>query len=325
MKTCTDVKPGAYLYATSVSLAAIVLATLLVTGCSAKHKPATQVVAKVNGDEISIHQLNNALTQLPPAPPEEVAKMRRGVLDNLVNQQLAVQGAIEQKLDRSTEVMMLIDASKREILTRAYLKNLVAGLPKPSTEEAQKFYDEHPQLFSQRRIYSLQEISLPSPHPPLAELQQMANGKSMAAIEEELKSRNIVYATNSGTRAAEQIALPLLTDLANLKDGQTSVTETPQMATILHVVASQLNPVKEDVALQSIPQFLMNEQAKIVINDKMEQLRKKSKIEYLNEFANDTPVDKVGVAVESTQIVARPTTETSNAPSSIERGMAGIK
>lgn len=291
------------------------LASLLITGCTDKHKPATQVVAKVNNDEISVHQVNNALAQIPHLAPEDTDKARQDVLAKLVNQQLAVQQAISQKLDRTPEVMMQIDAANREILTRAYLSRLVAGLTKPSAEDAKKFYDTHPELFAQRRIYNLQQISIPNPHPAIADLQKMIAGKSMAETEAGLKAQNIVYTSNSGTRAAEQIALPMLTELAKLQDGQTSIMETPQLAMIVHIEASQLAPVSEDLAMQRIPQYLMNEQAKIAINDNIEHLKSKSKIEYMNEFGSNA---------KPPESLAMPVADTSKTTNSVERGIKGI-
>jgi len=304
----------------------IAIAALIINGCSDRLKQATQVVAKVNDDEISVHQVNNALAGMQRLSPESVSpeiisKARKEALTKLVNEQLAVQQAIAQKLDRSPAVMMQIDAAKREILTRAYLGQLVANLPKPSAEDIKKFYNDHPELFAQRRIYNLQEISLKNPHPSLNDLQKLVAGKSMADIAEALKKENVAYSRNSGTRAAEQIALPMLTELAKLKDGQTSVIETPQVVAIVHIDTSQLAPVNEEIALQHIPQFLMNEQAKVAINDNIDRLRRQAKIVYMNEFKDGAQPTgtQTAVAAPASQPVAE-TKSTSN--NSVERGLA---
>lgn len=312
---------------------AMALSLVLVIGCSEGPKPATQVAAKVNDDEISVHQVNNVMMKMPPVAPEISDKVRHEVLVNLVNQQLAVQQAIEQKMDRSPAVVMQIDAAQREILARAYLNQLVAGLPKLGPDDAKKFYDAHPELFAQRRIYVLQEISLQTPHPSVEELQKLIVGKSMADIEASLKQQNIAYVSNAGTRVAEQIPLPILTQLAKLEDGQTAVLATPQSTTIVHVGSSRLVPANEAQALQGIPQYLMNEQAKVAINDDLERLKRKARIEYADGFksAVKTAGKPAAAAPAALPVVeaqtgnkAEATAEKAKVQSIVEKGIAGI-
>ena len=311
--------------------AAILGLTLcLAAGCS-KHEatPATQVVAKVNGDEISIHQVNNALAQVGNVSPENVDTVRHEVLEKLINQQLAVQQAEDRKLDRSTEVMMKVDAARREILTRAYLSQVVASLPKPSEEEARTFYQEHPALFAQRRIYNLHEIVIQKPHPSAEDIRQLIAGKSPDQIATELKQRNIVFNTSSGTRAAEQIALPILSGLANIKDGETGVVETPEALVILHVDTSRDAPVSEEMAMQRIPQYLANDRAKKAISEELDRLKAKADIEYMNQTASaeaaagKTQASNPGAAATQAASV-KPEPAKPDTQSSTEKGIAGL-
>ena len=263
------------------------LSLMILTGCSdseAEKKPATQIVAKVNGDEITVHQLNNAVAKVPNVNQENIDAVRKEILEKLINQQLAVQQAEKNKMDRSAQVVMMMDAAKREILTKAYLSQLVANMPQPSEQESSKFYEAHPELFAQRRIYKLQEIVLPVKDAPVDEIRQLASDKSMDEIVTWLKGKNIKFRTGGATRAAEQISLPMLSQIASLQDGQTKVIEGPESLTIVHLVSSELSPVDKETAMQRIPRFLANEQAKEVINEDLKRLKTTAKIEYLNDF-----------------------------------------
>jgi EpsD family peptidyl-prolyl cis-trans isomerase len=292
------------------------IALLFISSCSDNAKPAaTQIVAKVNDDEISVHQLNNSMAQLPPIAPENLASVRLDLVGKLVNEQLAVQQALLLKLDRSSEVMMQIEAARREILTKAYLKQVVSALPKPSAEDIKKFYAAHPELFAERRIYNLQQITIPNPHPSVAEIQKISADKSMTDIVTALKQNKIVFTAGASTRAAEQIPLTTLTALKKTQDGQISIIESPQSITIVRVEASQLVPLTEEAALQRIPQFLMNDQAKVAINDKLTQLKSTSKIVYMNEFSD---------AAKSVASLPAPANKPTQSSDSVARGIAGI-
>lgn len=297
----------------------VALPLLILSGCSEPETPATQIVAKVNDDEITVHQVNAAMAKIPNVTAENADKVRQEVLTKLINQQLAVQQAEEHKIDRSAEVMMMMDAAKREILTRVYLSQLVAGLPEPSEEEANKFYDEHPELFAQRRIYKLQEIVIPSKDAPVAEIRQLtAENKPMEEIAAWLKSKNIAFNSNGATRAAEQISLPMLSQISSMQDGQTKLIESPQSLTIVHVASSQTAPVDREVALKRIPRFLANEQAKVAINEDLEKLKSTAKIEYLNDFG---PAQQTA---ETAQPVVKTSSETADQDVNVEKGLAGL-
>ena len=124
---------------------------LAACGGKDEKKAATQVAAKVNSEEISVHQINFVLARTPGAgnvKPEQAPAVRREILNKLIDQQLAVEQALAKKLDRSPDVIMAIDAARRDILARAYIEQLNAGRSKPTNDEAKAYFVEHPQLFA---------------------------------------------------------------------------------------------------------------------------------------------------------------------------------
>jgi EpsD family peptidyl-prolyl cis-trans isomerase len=301
-----------------------VATALILSACNADKKPTTQLAAKVNGDEISVHQVNNALSQIRAVPAEKLEDTRRQVLDKLVYQQLAVQQAIEEKLDRSPEVVMAIDAARRDVLTRAYLGKVAAGVETPSAEEASKYYAAHPELFAERRIFNVQEIGVPPGAVAAESLREAATGKSMDEVASWLKSNNVPFAAKAERRSAEQIRPDVLAVLNSLKDGQTAVVESPQGVALIRVAGSAAAPLEEAASLQAIQQFLASQQAREVIAQDMERLKGKAKIEYLNDFAAPLPAPSApGVPND---IVAKPPSGDSQAVSAnLEKGVAALK
>ena len=129
----------------------LMLALILTTGCEKKDdtKVATQVAARVNADEITVHQINDVLARNQNITPEFATQAKREILDRLIDQQLTKQKAIENKLDRSPKVMRAIEAAKSEILARAYQEQLAESLPRPVPVEVHEYYKQHPELFAQ--------------------------------------------------------------------------------------------------------------------------------------------------------------------------------
>ncbi len=295
-------------------------------------KAATQVAAKVGSEEISVHQINQVLSRNNSAgtSPAAVQAMSREVLEKLIDQQLAVEQATEDKLHRSPEVVSQIEAARRDILARAYMQKIAGALPKPSAEEIKKYYAEHPQLFSDRRIFNVQEIVVPTAPGLAGQLRaQAAAGKPIVEIANWLKSKDIKFDGGSATRAAEQIPLERLAQIHALKDGQSVVMETPQAITLVRVASSQTSPVAEAAALPRIEQFLTNQRASEAVAANIKQLRAASKITYMGEFAKTDGAAGNVVAAPPAASAPAPApaeaTPAANSKTAIEKGVAGLK
>lgn len=317
-----------------ISILLVPSVALGIAGCgnkdAEKPKPATQIAAKVNSGEISVHQLNYVLTRTPGAgavSPEMAPKLRREVLDRLVDQELAVEKAIEKKLDRSPEVLLALENARREILARAYVEQITAGEPKPTIEEAKKYYAENPSLFAERRIYNIQEIVLPATAGIAAELRGMVDaGKPMEEIANWLKGKDIKFAAGSATRSAEQIPLELLPRIHPLKAGQSLILEGPQTITVMRLAGAQSAPVSEEAALPRIQQFLGNQRAAETAKQEFRTLKTNAKITYMGEFADDSkPQTAAGPIVPDSKDPGRTTSNAAGTGVAVERGVAGLK
>jgi EpsD family peptidyl-prolyl cis-trans isomerase len=268
-------------------LAALALCVALAAcGRGDDKKVATQVAAKVNADEITVHQVNSVLARNPNLPPEAAARAKRQVIERLVDQQLAVQQAIEKKLDRSPEVVQALAAAKSEILARAYLRQVAGAQAKPTPEEVKQYYAEHPDLFAERRLYVLEEITFAPQGDVGADLRaQLGALRTMQGIAEWLKTREVQFTVNRGARAAEQIPIEMLPRLGGMKDGEIRVLEGAGRLVVVRVVATKPAPVDEAKAAPAIQQFLFNRRSGEVIAEEIKRLKGAAKIEYVGEFA----------------------------------------
>jgi len=311
------------------TLLAIALAvTLVACGDKDGKKAATQVAAKVGSEEISIHQINQVLSRANTggASPEALKAMSKEVLEKLIDQQLAVDQATENKLHRSPDVVAQIEAARRDILARAYIQQITANTPKPTAEETKKYFTEHPQLFSERRIFNVQEIVAPATPGVADQLKALvAAGKSLEDIAAALKAKNIPFNGGSATRAAEQIPLEALPKIHALKDGQSTVIDSPQGSTVVRVVSSQQAPVAEAAALPRIEQFLINQRAGDAVAANIKQLRSTTKITYMGEFDGSAAAAPAAPAPTPAPVEAAPAASEDKTKSVIEKGVSGLK
>ncbi len=272
----------------------------VISGCTKKDVSATQVVAKVDGEEISIHQINGVLAKATGISPENLPNAKREILERLIEQQIAINAAISKKLDRSPEVVLAIENAKREILSRSIFEQIALGQPRPTDDEARKYFGEHPELFAQRRVFNLQEIALRKSTKDMAVIaDKVATTKTIEELLTWLKERNAEFTANGGTRAAEQIPLEILPKLQQFKDGQMGLIEGNDAFFILRVAASRSAPVDEAQALQRIKTFLFNQRGAEAVKREKLALKQQAKVEYLGEFAGGEAAFKEKAAAEA--------------------------
>ncbi|MBW8891581.1 MAG: EpsD family peptidyl-prolyl cis-trans isomerase [Burkholderiales bacterium] len=273
------------------SLLAAVAAAVLLAACGGdKGDKASQTAAKVNKEEITVHQINFVLQRQPGLKPEQAEAASRQVLERLIDQELAVQKAQEQKLDRDPRVVQQIEAAKREIIARAYVDRVGESVTKPSNEEIAKYYADKPALFKDRRIYSLQELQIEAkPEQFEAIRAKLSAAKNLNEFAEFLKANDFRFNGNQAVRAAEQLPLTSLDSIAKMKDGDSVVSPSPNGLTVLFLVGSRSQPVDEVRARPAIEAFLVNQRKAEVVQKDLKALRDGSKIEYVGKFAQPAP------------------------------------
>lgn len=275
-----------------LALSALALSmTLALHGCGDKKegedKKATQVAAKVGKDEITVHQLNHELSRLGGnLTPEQSKQAANQVLRGLVDQHLLMQQAIAEKLDRDPKVVQTLESARRQILAQAYVEKITAAAAKPTEAEIKDYYDKHPELFSERRIYRLQELSVQVTPDNAAQVQEkLASVRNLNEFVEWLRANNIPARGAQSVKAAEQLPLELLPRLHALKDGQAITLSGNGMLNIVYLAGSQTQPVTLQHATPMIERYLLNAKKREIAEQELKRLRDATKVEYLGEYS----------------------------------------
>ena len=269
-----------------IPLAVVATAALLVGCGERKDKAASQTAAKVGKDEITVHQINFVLQQQRNLRPEQTDAATKQILDRLIEQQLALQKVDELKLDRDPRVVQQLEAARREILARAYVEKVGEGAPKPTPEEIKKYYDDKPELFRERRVYSIQEIAVEARPDQVQELRdKLGAAKSINEFVDYLKAAGLRFTGNQAVRAAEQLPFNTLEAMSRMKDGQAMVVPSPTGVQVVVLAGSRMQPATEEQSRPAIEQFLLNEHKRKLVEEDMKALRAAAKVEFVGKFA----------------------------------------
>lgn len=307
------------------------LIAALATGCgdkaeeTAETKAATQVAAKVNGKELTVHQVNAALQRIPNLDATQAKAASLQIVRSLVDQEVIAQKAIEEKLDRDPMVVHALDAARRQILTEAYMGRKLGAPAEPSDAEASEYFNQHPELFTNRKVYRLQEVTITAPEEKHDAIRaRLRESKTMNDFVEWLKAEGYSAKAAQGVKAAEQLPLGLLPQLAKLPNGQVVVANSPQGLTVIVVADSQLQPVTLEQAKPKIKERLQAEARQKAAKAQLAALKAAAKIEYLGEFADAGKVEAAAATPKPASAVAAAPADDADADA-ISKGVSGLK
>jgi EpsD family peptidyl-prolyl cis-trans isomerase len=260
---------------------------LLATACGErKDRVVVEGAARVNKDEITARQVQALLQQQRGLRPEQEQAAGRQILERLIDQQLVLQKADELQLERDPQVAQQVEAARREALLRAYVEKVGEAALQPTPGDLRRTYDERPVLFAQRRIYSLQEITIEARPDQVAGLrEQLAGAKTIGDFLEYLKANDFRFGLGQAVRAAEQLPPASLEAIARLQDGQAMVTPTGSGVLVLVRAGSREQPVTFEQARPAIEQMILADRRRRLVEDDMKSLRAAARIEYLGRFA----------------------------------------
>ena len=268
--------------------ATLACVAVLLAACGRKTEDTSATLATVNGEKITQDQLDFASRQIAAARPGASAPAAAQVLQNLVEQRLAVQKAEKDKLDRNPGVLQALEAARKDALARYFVEQFAAKVPKPTADEIKQYYDGHPANFAQRNAYVIQKVDArvkPELAGPLAVSAQAAGGA--AAVADLLKAKASAVNVTETTQPAESLG-PLLPKISTMSPGQTVAIPQAQGLTALTLVEVKPQPVTFEQAQPVIEQLLWNQKKRVALQDESKELRAKARIDYLGKFAPGT-------------------------------------
>ena len=194
--------------------------------------------------------------------------------------------ARKEKLDQDPRVVQMMEAAKREVLARAYQERLSDKVTEPSSDEIDRYYQSHPNLFSQRRLYSLQETTVAMPPENAAALKAKLEAVVGAdKLAEVLRAESVRFTTRQTSVSAEDVPLGMLDQLAALKEGQSIVQVREGAGRVVTMLSSQLAPIAPAPAKRLITAYLTNERKSTAMQEGVKALREQSKVDYQGRYA----------------------------------------
>ena len=257
---------------------------LLLAGCSPKTDHGqTQVLAKVNGKEITVPEVNQHLSQQIYFSGSR-KQIRREAIDAVINQHLLMDAAKKDKVNRNPDVMQALLLSQKQTLIKAYLAQKVAALSTPAAAEISAFYQANPLLFANRVLYVINRVHiLASVSLQHQLLKQLETSKSTADFLAELNRNAIQYDQWEIIKAPESMSAHELEAMSKMPIDCTLVlNQTEKGLELLVLVSTIPEPIALNRAKLKITDLLIAQEKAKAIDDLLLHLRQQAKIQYLD-------------------------------------------
>jgi EpsD family peptidyl-prolyl cis-trans isomerase len=275
-------------------VAVAVSAGLMVSGCDQIKKLAGggkakgQVVATVDGEEITNLELRAELGNFGSRDPNVMKAAQQQALQRIILRRLLAQKARDEKLDKSTDFTLQMQRGEETLLAQLYQRKLAAKLAQPSRTEAEAFVSSHPDMFANRRVLFVEQvIAAPNKLTP----ERLAPLKTLGEVKALLDSEGVQYQENAAVLDTLSADPRLVAGINRLPPGEIFVI--PQGGALLfnQVASSRPAPLSGTVANAYAMNALRGQKAQESVSKQISDLRKaaESKITYNPAFKPPPP------------------------------------
>jgi peptidyl-prolyl cis-trans isomerase C len=274
--------------AVRIACGALLMPVLLSCGAGSGAR-SSQVVATVNGQEITETQLNRALESA--GVREVTPAIRKHAIESLATEELLVQAALKNEIDRDPGFVQALDHSRRKLLSQFFAERMIYPKAVISAADISDYYNKQPLLFAQRRRFRLTTFQANAADVTPAVRTELDAVNSVEKVRGVLDRHGIKYTTELASVAPEQLPVDELEAFAKAAVGDLFVNPRDDGSVLLMAVAA----IEEDVpmtlerARPLIEQYLQNARNQSAAAEYIARVRASAQIVYAQPEAGATP------------------------------------
>jgi peptidyl-prolyl cis-trans isomerase C len=231
-----------------------IIGALLVTGCGKKEENKAadmlgkgQVVATVGGKDVTIHELNAELAGMQLPSGEQRKQIEQAALQSLVNRTILASIARERGLQDTPTYVLQRRRADETLLVQLLQRDIAAKVPVPSRDEAAKFIAANPDLFAQRKIFTVDQIQFPMPQ-DAAKLKAFEPMKTLDEIAQRLTEDGTEFRRAPAKLDTVGTQPEVIRQIAKLPEGEVFVVPQGQGVLANRITSVELKPFIDDDA-----------------------------------------------------------------------------
>ena len=297
--------------AKTLMLTAAIAASFTLAGCDQVKKlvggkPKGQVVATVDGQEITSLELRQEMAGFSSRDPKIIKQAQQQALQQIILRRLVVQKAKDEKLDKSTDYTLQVRRGEEGLLTQLYERKLATALTPPTTAEAQAYVASHPGQFAERKIFTVDQL-IAAPNSKL-DAQKLASLKTLEDVKSLFDTNGVPYQQSVGEMDTLTANPQIVAQISRLPSGEVFVVPQRGAYVFNRVAAVRTVPFTGDLATNYAMNALRQQRGGDAVRKNIEALRKaaESKIVYAPGYKPEAPAKPAAAPAATAAPAAAP-------------------
>jgi EpsD family peptidyl-prolyl cis-trans isomerase len=264
----------------------------LLAGCH-RNAPAGQVAATVNGEEVTLQEVNAEIASANLPATVDRKEAQRALLQRVIDRKLIVADAQEKGIDKTAEFLSEKRRTDELLIAQAYAKQKLAAIAVPTESDIQKYITDHPNVFQKREQIVLDQIRFPTPK-DIQSLRALEGDHSMDAVAAHLTQMGVKFQRGNAGLDSAQAPAPLIKMIDTVTPGEPFVVPDAGMITVNVVTGRRPIAINPQQAKAGAVTAWRQQKFQDLLGQQITTLRGTAKITYQDGFAPLPP--KAGAA-----------------------------
>lgn len=208
-----------------------------------------QVIATVNGEDVTIYELGAELQGINMPSGEAHKRAERAAVQRIVDRKILADIARERKLDKTPEYLLQTRRAEEQLLVSLLQQNEAGQVPAATSEDVEKFVAANPSMFSERKLLIIDQIQFPMPSDPKA-LMAYRPLKTLDEVEQKLTSDGIEHRRVPTSLDTLQLPPSMVKSILGLPPGEVFVVPAGGGLTANRIVEIRATPLSGREAMK---------------------------------------------------------------------------
>jgi EpsD family peptidyl-prolyl cis-trans isomerase len=255
---------------------------LFLAACGDK-APEGQVVAVVNGDEVTQQEVNLAINdaRIPDGADEDA--VRNGALSTLINRRLAAEIAREEGIDATPEYIVRSKQVDEALLVQMLTRKYSNDMPAPSAAEIDTFITENPQMFAERKIIAADQIRFSTPARN-DYLDALADAQTLDQVQAALNRLGIRFERGNTQIDTATLDPGLYAKVMEVGAREPIVIPAGPAVTATQILRMEEKPIANDEARAVAERSMRQQNVRTTLNERLKKAKEEAGIDYQSGY-----------------------------------------